>query len=102
MKDINLGTSSSMNTRRGFSSDGLHFINSCRQLCRTLTGVTMSAVFNPRSTLLIAVYKKAMTCTHEFENSGKLFLTHSTSSNNGYGIPKENFKFRTTAETITE
>lgn len=60
----NLDTSSSMKTRRGFTSDGLHFINSCRQLCSTLTGVTISAVLNPKSTVLIAAYKKAITCNY--------------------------------------
>lgn len=68
----NLGTSSSMKMRRGFNSGGLHFINSCRQLCTTLTGVTMSAVLNPRFTLLIAVYRNAITCMHKIDLSGKL------------------------------
>lgn len=58
----NLGASSSMKIWRGCTSDGLHLLNSWRQLCITLTGVTISAVFNPRSTLLITVYKKATTC----------------------------------------
>lgn len=67
----NLGTSSSMKMRRGFNSGGLHFINSCRQLCTTLTGVTISAVLNPRSTLLIAVYRNAITCMQKIDLSGK-------------------------------
>lgn len=58
----NLETSVSMKTRSAFNSEGLHFKNSFRQLCKTLTGVTISAVFNPKSTLLMALYKKAMTC----------------------------------------
>jgi hypothetical protein len=58
----NLDTSSSMKTRIGFTSEGVHFMNSLRQLCSTFTGVTISAVLKPRSTPLMAVYRKAMTC----------------------------------------
>lgn len=68
----NLETSPSMKTRSGFNSEGLHFENSFRQLCKTVTGVTISAVFNPKSTLLIALYKKAMTCQDNWFSSGKI------------------------------
>lgn len=73
----NLGTSWSMNTRRGFNSDGLHLMNSFRQLCRTLTGVTMSTVCNPKSTVLMAVYKKAITWPRTIIYASKLVISIS-------------------------